>query len=333
VNILNSSQYIDYIKLVAQIRGTMLYHQLNYIKFAAELLNAELLIFAEYENEKITAACPWIVKDGEYGSVYNSLAFFGANGGILAINQKNVSIFEKKMLEEITKQAVSYSYITNVFEDNKLDGDHFLMQNRIAQVTTLPKSADEDALMGIFHFKTRNMVRKAFKENIVFSTTQNLTFLKNTHVQNMHAANVTPKQDIFFENINNFFEYGQHYEVFEAEIDGEKAAVLLVFYHKNTVEYYMPAIALEHRNKQPMSALIFYVMQYCIKNGFTTWNWGGTPLSNENLYRFKARFGAQDMPYSIQTQIVDKTILSQSSEILSKAYPGMFVAPYDALMP
>jgi len=36
-------------------------------------------------------------------------------------------------------------------------------------------------------------------------------------------------------------------------------------------------------------------------------------------------------PYSIQTQIVDKTILSQSSEILSKAYPGMFVAPFDML--
>lgn len=331
VQILQPNQFDAYRELVSRIGTTMFYHQTNFIEFAAVLLSADVEIFGLYIEGRLVAACPWLVKNGSLGKVYNSLAYYGANGGIISINPEYRKALEQQMMPEISSKAASQAYVSNLLSGNTLKLNDFIVHNRMAQVTTLPAESQEESLMEIFHFKTRNMIRKGLKENITFQKTIDPTFLHQTHVDNMNAVGVAPKADMFFKIIDNYFENGTNYEIFEALIDGDKAAAVMVFYHNNTVEYYMPAINITHRNKQPLSALIFHVMKLCIEKGFKLWNWGGTPISNENLYRFKNRFGAQDYPYTIQISIYNKEILNHTSQEITSAYPGMFVAPFDML--
>ena len=52
---------------------------------------------------------------------------------------------------------------------------------------------------------------------------------------------------------------------------------MLLFYFKDTVEYFVPAIDIEWRKEQPLSALIHIAMYDAIKEKkIVKWNWGGT---------------------------------------------------------
>ncbi len=314
---------------------SMLYHDIKFIKFIAKMLNADWEIMTLLNDKaQICAICPWVYKKGAAGKVYNSLAYFGSNGGIIADNQEAKESLEHQMLAYLQENAASFAYVSNVFEDNRLlANEHYILQERLAQVAHLPVTVSEngDNVMELFHYKTRNMVRKGLKEQITFKTSTNFDFLETTHCQNMEAVGVAPKESAFFTALPIVFEQGQDFQVYEALIDGVQACALLVFYHQKTVEYYMPAILAEYRDKQALSALIFYVMQQEIANGRTIWNWGGTPKSNENLYRFKARWGSTDYPYYYQIKIIDQSLLDFSAQNLAKEYPGMFVAPFDLL--
>jgi len=328
--VLGKESYAAYDEFVKNCSHSMLYHTRAYLQFAAQLLNCEIELHSLEVDNRIVASCAWLVKEDKLGKVFNSLAYFGANGGVFCADEEMVKLFLIEMTSYLKTNSTSYTYITNPFQEWTLDKADFT-QNRMAQVTPMGSDSSEDKIMESFHYKTRNMVRKGLKENLTFLRADDLTFLSHTHKQNMEAVGVAPKSNAFFDEIGMHFKRGVEYEVFENSIEGEKAAALLVFYHKQTVEYYMPAINVAFRNKQPMSALILHVMQDSIDKGYRLWNWGGTPISNENLYRFKSRFGAIDKPYTIQGVVNDFNLLSHSIQEVTAAYPGMFVVPFDML--
>jgi hypothetical protein len=321
-----------YQKFVENASNSMLYHTNNYLSFASDLLGCQVEILAWEVNNEIVAACPWLFKEGAFGKVYNSLAYYGANGGVLYTEVESVGPFIAEMEAYLTQVSTVHTQISNPFDEHLLVKSDFT-QNRVAQITELPSQSEDSVVMEIFHSKTRNMVRKGLKEDVGVQVATNLEFLAETHLQNMEAVNVNPKGDEFFKLLPKYFTQGQDYQVFEALIENGKAAALLVFYHLNMVEYYMPAIHIDYRNKQAMSALILRVMQDSIDKGYTIWNWGGTPISNENLYRFKSRFGAIDKLYTIQGKVNDKSIFSHSIQKITDSYPGMFVVPFDMLNP
>ena len=320
-----------YNNFVNEVEHSMLYHTVPYLKLVSEVLDCEIVIYVWEEGHQVKAACPWLVKEGIYGKIFNSLAYYGANGGILSINHDFKERLEFKMMKEIESESAGFAYISNLFSKNLLEDKECRNIERLAQISELPASNEEDKVMEPIHSKTRNMIRKGLKENLDFYPSQDSSFLELTHRQNMEAVGVKPKEAVFFNRLPKYFEFGKDYEIFEATIDGDKAAALLVFYHKDTVEYYMPAINVLFRNKQAMSALIFRVMQLSIAKKIKYWNWGGTPLSNENLYRFKSRFGGKDYPYTIQVKVNDKSLLMRTPKEIMAAYPGMFVVPFDML--
>jgi len=65
--------------------------------------------------------------------------------------------------------------------------------------------------------------------------------------------------------------------------------------------------------------------------GYVWWNWGGTWLSQDGVYRFKSRWGTQDLPYRYFTIVRNSEILKASREELLTAYPGFFTVPFSAL--
>lgn len=324
----------EYSVLLTNCSSAMFYHSIPYLKMVCELLKGAYEIWGLYENEKLLAACPWIIKEGKYGIVYNSLAYYGSNGGIIGVNETSCSELEKQMLTQLSKQCATFSYITSTAKPNKLSQEFELFnQERRAQITALPRVSEkvEEHIMQMCHSKNRNTIRKAFKENITFQKNKDWAFLYNTHVANMEAIGVKAKEEHFFSSLSQFYRYGEDYEIVEAHIDGVKACAVLVFYFKHTIYYYTPAVLQQFRNKQPLSALIYHMMCDGVTKGFKFWDWGGTPLSNEALYKFKKRWGTEDRPYFIQSKVYNQNIFNATPAELSQEYPGMFVAPYELL--
>ena len=86
VRILEERGYEDYQSFVENHNGSMLYYSLEVKKFLEQLLDCTPIYYVAYEENEIVGVLPLMYKSGRYGTVINSLPFYGSNGGILSGN-------------------------------------------------------------------------------------------------------------------------------------------------------------------------------------------------------------------------------------------------------
>ena len=133
------------------------------------------------------------------------------------------------------------------------------------------------------------------------------------------------KEDTFFELFPKIFIQNQDYRIYVAKKDGQNIASLLLFYFNNTVEYYIPTIMSDYRTFQPLSLLIYTAMIDAKKNGYSSWNWGGTWPSQEGVKKFKNKWNTQNVEYNYYIKLNNKKILGLSQEEIIKEYGNFYV--------
>ena len=119
-----------------------------------------------------------------------------------------------------------------------------------------------------------------------------------------------------------------------ALMNRKRIAGLLVFYFKDTVEYFTPAFDIEYKKEQATSFLIYEAMKKSIEKGFKYWNFGGTTLpSQRDVAYFKKSWGSDEYPYYYYTmkhQEMDEIMNLKAEEILEK-YKWFYVLPFNEL--
>mgnify|MGYP001400879327 CR=1 FL=1 len=337
INILTGNSLDEYESFISKQPNTLLYHSKKYINFVSELLNCpKNIILAIDKDKEIVGAAPLIFKEGKYGKVYNSLPYFGSNGGIIS-NRKDATFALIKELNNLSKlpDTAAITIVENPLSDIKYtDFKSNLSDNRIGQFTMLPKDlSDQNDLLNLFHGKTRNVIRKANKSGLdFFIDNDELEFIRNTHNENMLSIGGLSKQDDFFKMIPRKFISDQDYKIYIAKYKNKPIAGLLLFYYNQTVEYFTPVIKNEFREKQALSGLIFKAMLDAIKFNFRIWNWGGTWFSQEGVFRFKNRWNANNIEYKYLTYLNNKYILNLSKEELLDQYKNFYVCPFSKLL-
>lgn len=336
--IILSHQWEDkYEKFVNDVDGSMLYHSLKYRDLLVQLLAIEATYIIAIDQNEVVGVLPIMIKNGKYGKVVNSLPFYGSNGGILALNDDvfqslinyyNVEINSSSLIAAAT--IISNPLLSN-HDYSKIKSN--LTDSRIGQFTNIAFESDfEENLMNSFHYKTRNMIRKSMKFGMEIKVDNSkLDFLYQVHLENMEAIGGKPKNEQFFKIFPGIYEADKDYKIYTASFEGELISSLLLFYHKNTVEYYTPVIKSVHRDKQPMSLLIVRAMKDAAEQGYRLWNWGGTWGSQEGVYRFKKRWGTFDQKYYYHCQINNEEIFQSTPEELLNEYTDVFVLPFNHL--
>lgn len=334
IEILDESKYKQYEQFIKQFEGGLFYYSIKYKNFLEELLNCKSKYYLVVENEKILAAYPLMYKKGKFGKVFNSLPFYGSHGGPLSVNDKALELLMSTINKiSCDKDTAISMYVANLFEDNTSSFSHDLIDSRIGQITSINfKNNIEEKLMERFHYKTRNMIRKAQKSNIEVSIDNDaFDFLKTVHFKNMEAIDGKPKSTLFFELIKKYFIATIDYDIYVAKKDGEYIAAMLVFCFNKTVEYFTPVVKVEYRNFQPLSLLIYEAMIKGANKGFQLWNWGGTWLTQDGVYRFKSRFGAIDKEYKYYIKVNNSNIYNSTKEELLSEYENFFTIPFNRL--
>jgi len=316
----------------------MIYVSLKYRNLLKALTDSKDFYLVAKERNKILGVMPTMLKMSKYGNILNSLPFYGSNGGAISNNKtiKNMLIDAFNAIA-VKLQAVISTMVTSPFEkdlDIYESSEYDYKGMRIGQITKLPDS--EDRLMPLFHQKTRNMVRKAYKEGINFDCKQDgsaLDFLFDTHRQNMQAINLPFKNREFFNLVSKIFEYGKDYKIYVANLNGMKISALLLLYYNKTAEYFVPATVANHRNLQPNSLLIHEAMRDAIKRGFKYWNWGGTADYYSGVYHFKKHWGTIDRLYYYYTKVHGNLsdIKKLGKNGILKKYPYFYVMPFDRI--
>lgn len=316
---------------------TLMYAEPRFLNLITNHLCANLFWMLARRNGLIVGLLIFVVKDGPLGPVFNSLPYYGSNGGVI---QAEVDVSSKAALIDafyemaINQGAISATIITNPLEndaefyESKISYD--FRDERIGQFTHFPGRI-EDLIKSFDDPRPRN-IRRAINMGVTVSRggVESIEFLYRTHVANMAAIGGTAKSREFFNAIPNYLNKGD-WAIFTALLDGKPVAALLVFYFNCTVEYFTPVIVELHRSTQALPLIIFKAMCDAMTKGYVNWNWGGTWLSQGGVYDFKKRWGTREYPYYYYTRVMDKGLVFCESKFLLEHYSGFFLIPFREL--
>jgi hypothetical protein len=335
IRIITEQDYEAYDNFILSQNNTLFYQTIRYQKLLSLTLGQEIsTIIALDSNNNIVGALPLIGKQGIYGKVFNSLPFYGSNGGIIASNTEVKEKLNNYYREFIQSPDVAIGMISTnpLLLQQDLNNNFDIIEKRNCQITCIENCSSDENLLSLFHYKTRNMIRKALKSGINYFVDNNaFDYVYEMHNLNMSQIGGIAKPKIFFDLINKIFTPGKDFDIWIAEKYGKFISAILLFYYKDIIEYYTPVIDVNYRNLQSNSLLIFKAMQNGALNGYKYWNWGGTWHSQTNLYRFKSRFGAKDYEYYYLININNKDILNSTKEILLNEYPYFYTVPFSVL--
>lgn len=272
---------------------------------------------------------PLMFKDGSIGRIYNSLPYFGSNGGIITNSDSARDALIEKY-NSVTKYAESSVFIENPFAINKIRPIHNFSTNRINQINQINKEQDLINLINCYTSNKRNDIRRAIKAGVkvtIDNSTEAKNFLYQTHLKNMKAIGGKAKEKILFDLIYNTYDEGEGYNIFIGRINDLMVAGLLVLYFKNITEYYTPVIDAVHRKSQPLALVIHNAMINSQNKNITIWNWGANGEALNSIYRFKKSWGALDRQYkywiNVSRQVIDMKI---TNKILDE-YRGFYIRP------
>lgn len=316
--------------LVAAHPEGLVYYTPAFRRYLLAVVGGECRSRLAYEGGRLTGVLPMLVANGPWGDVLNSLPFFGSNGGVLAATPDADAALRDEYAR-VAAPCATATWIAHPFMDVEAPA-HDITDERIAQWTDL--HGPDGGLMATVEPSARRNIQKAHAEGIVVRETEDaLAFLEATHRENMAAIGGRAKPVAFFSALGETMTFGRNWRLYVGERGGEPLAGLLTFEAGRTVEYVMPVVKEHARSLQPTAAVLAHAMGDAASRGFTRWNWGGTWLTQEGVYRFKKKWGARERRYQYFVTVNDRSLLSRSAADLSDAYPWYFTVPFGALPP
>ena len=349
ISILDKASESSYNDLLLSCDSNLMYVSTSFKLLLEKHLACQSQYIVAKQEGKIIGALPLMIfENKKYGNVVNSLPYYGSNGGIILSNniiQETRLEVAKGLLDfglDILKNdnCAAYTFISNPLDVEvqkwmEFNIPHDYIDERIGQITQLPSYIDgfEDVLLKKFEDPRPRNIRKAIKSQVFVSvdnTLEAMNFLYDTHRQNIEGIGGLAKKESFFTDILSTLT-DEEFKVYIAKVDNVPIAGLLLLYFNKTVEYFTPATLHDYIDLQPSSLLIFEAMKDAIKKHFKYWNWGGTWKTQNGVYDFKKKWGANDMSYFYYTKVLNTQLLSLSKDELLKEYPNFFVMPFNQL--
>jgi hypothetical protein len=312
----------------------LLYYSLPYKEFLEDLLGCRSEYWLAWEGERLTGILPTMSCDGPLGTVVNSLPFFGSHGGPLAATEAAKQALWDRFAEIAARPGVAAATVVgHPLADELPPFACQFCDERVGQLTPLDgDGGPEDYLWARIVDGAHWDIKKAERSGVTVTVENDrLDFLEAAHRLNMARVSGRAKPPAFFVTLARHFTPGRDFRIYVARLAGEPVAVLLLFYYKSIVEYFIPATLDDARKYQPMALLIWQGMLDAAREGAGLWNWGGTWRSQEGLHKFKRKWGAGDLPYRYYTLVNEPRLLALSAAELLAAYPYFFVLPFDRL--
>lgn len=324
----------EYENFLHSTEDFLLYSSYKYKNFLQDLLECETKYLLEFNNNKINAAIPLMIKKGPFGNIINSLPYYGSNGGIVGFTKNKQLIAAYKDIVN-AKDCITATLISSPFFDSITMLQDKITDQRISQITVLKTLKDpEDYLWSIIDSTTHRNIKKAKRERVKVHVGDEsaIQFLEETHLENMAAISGKAKQHDFFVKFPKHFTINKDYKIIVATIDNIPVSALLVFYYNKTVEYYTPVIKKDFRDKQPLALILWETMLQAIKDGYHYWNWGGTWITQKGVYQFKKKWGAIDKLYSYSTVVNNQNVINMNREIFDTMYYGFYIFNFNKIL-
>jgi len=348
VRILSEDDEEKYTDLLQNCREAMFNHSIPYRNLLSDFLSCEPYYIIAVEDGEVIGAIPaFLKKNAKLGNILNSLPFFGSHGGVLvrsACDDNKKAKIKKLLLNGFNALAKEKDCILSTIITSPFDLDTSIYEStlsykfkdkRVAQITEFRNDindVEQEILYNIIEPRNRSTVRRPPKHGVTLEFSSDFRPLFEMHKENMSSKGGNVKPMSFFQKVHALMGE-KDYDLMYARKEGEIIAGLLVFFFKDTVEYYTPALRYECSIEQGTSFLIYEGMKKAITSGYKYWNFGGTSESQQSLHRFKAGWGSRDYPYYyyiLQYRDINH-ILRMKSQDITEEYKWFYVLPFREL--
>jgi hypothetical protein len=314
---------------------SLLYYSLSYKSFLQDLLECQAEYWIAWDGDRVTGVLPLMWREGPFGRVLNSLPYYGSNGGVVATTiEAGHALTEKYNQLASAPEVLASAWICHPLRQSELRPKHTFVDERIGQFTSLEWSSSdvELAMRAAIDGSARRNIQKAQSSGVsVRMANEEFEFIHRIHFDNMKEIQGKAKSKEFFAKIPHHFKADSDYRIYVAERSGRMISGLLLFYFNRTVEYFTPVTVSTERESQPMALILSKAMVEAAQAGYIRWNWGGTWLSQDGVWRFKRKWGATEYRYNYFVQLNAPKILEHAKSELLEAYPDFFVVPFTQL--
>ena len=321
---------VDYNAIYRKTTLKTIYQSPSYIEMLAQTLKVQKAHLI-CKNHK--SALPLLTQNTNFGVVYNSLPFFGSCGGLIGSKDlcQELQIEIQKIINDRGFASINIvSNWNNLFPFDEIFQDF----NKIERINTRKDlgsiRSKNQALIETYHQKTRNIVKLSMKQNFqIVDLSKDLDNVVRLHFEESRRRNRKAKPIEMWEYLFRNSRSGLEYTVYGAKHNDEILGFILYLYDTNTgqVEYFIPNSTEEGLRRNVNYLLLHSSIKDFINNGFKTLNFGGSQKSQQNLLRFKERWGGESFPYFYYNKY-SPIVGSISEQVISKETPYFFVKPF-----
>ncbi|MFC2150222.1 GNAT family N-acetyltransferase [Calditrichota bacterium] len=326
------------IRLIGEHNPNLLAYHYPYYR---DLLISEGLgegcFFLLEDDDKIVGLLPGMIKTGKYGSMFSSMPFFGANGGILledGLDNSQVIPEALKLLHAYLTanyDMLGVSIYTPFYNEDLapyrlLDIEH-LWVDKFTQLSDLNDDWPK---------KVRYDIRRAAREGVKVITETDAAMQDKffeIYVQNCQDYSIPQKSRALVDKLFELHKSNPNVMVHLAEYEGEIISGLITLRSFQTVSYYLPCNLPEFRSLQAGTLLIDEAANEAKQAGARFWNWESSPSRDSGVYQFKKRWGSEEQPFGIL--IIPGKSIDEIKQIgrqqLQEHYPYYFVIPFDKI--
>jgi hypothetical protein len=336
----------DYLSVVDAAADALIYHSPVWLDFLAQVLaKAEPVLLIAREDGRAVGVFPAFVLNGPYGTVLNSLPYFGGHGDIVMSQRAKEP---ERVVTALVRELDRFCRQTNTGAVNVVA--HPLAprfgkaavatglaewDSRIGQISRLaPASTREDALEQVLracHKQARNSVRKAIKQGFSIDISDDDAdwhALIEHHALGMCRIGGHAKNAKEFAALRVRLQSGKYRQLYVARRDGSFVGGLLCLYYRDWVEYFTPVTTDAARKLEVARALIAEALIDARLAGRRFWNWGGTWRSQAGVHQFKRGWGAQDHSYGYYGGVTGQALAAATPAELTAGYPHFYIKPF-----
>jgi FemAB-related protein (PEP-CTERM system-associated) len=233
---------------------------------------------------------------------------FAVYGGILASDNGAHEALRDHMKALAHKEGVQHAEIRNNFV-HQVSG--FDTVDRYCTFTREVTPSSQDELLAALPQKTRNVVRKALKQNFTSRQAPDLDAFYGLLLETYrrHGTPVFPKR--FFTTIVEKF--GHEVDVREVLRDGQVVAASLNFLYGSQMHTYYAASSRECWKMNVNDFMYFDHIMWAGRNGITQFDFGRSKVGS-GPFEFKKHWGATMRPLPYEVMLVKRRELPNFSQ-------------------
>lgn len=301
VNVLNNDEINTYLSLLSASNYATPFHNMSFLKIISKIRNdLDLYFYIIKQDNRIIAIMPYF-RNSYLPFTMNSLPY-GCYGGF--IYEEN----NKLTLLKYLKKNRFFKLLTTItsYQDDLYDTTYLIAKELSTWI--IETTITYDGFFANLHSKTRNQIRKTYKNNIKIQDIKTADELQKvleiySGLIKKHSISNPYPNELFYQ----LFKESQEKDniIFKiAQKDDIILAYSIFLKNEDQIFYWLNASNNEYRKFNGTNAILNNIVEYAYDNNIHVVNLGAVPLGNDGLHHFKTRWSAIEKKYNRYESIV-----------------------------